>query len=694
MSRVAGPRERTPDRAATSDENLTATARVDMPAARPSRVVIEAPYPSVDNGRFSAKRTLGDVVRVQADVFTEGHDHVAAAIRWRHEHDANWQEAPMTPLENDRFDASFVVDRLGTYWFTVGAWVDEFGTWLSTLRARVDARQDVRVDLLEGLQMLERSVARSALDDRRTVEQLMSDLSKGHLSALDDPKLPDLLHRLEPRTSFNQLSQPLPILVERTRSRFSSWYELFPRSTSTDPSRPGTLRDAIDRLPYIASMAFDVVYLPPVHPIGRTHRKGPNNTATRNSSDPGSPWAIGAAEGGHEAVHPELGTTEDFCRFVAATKQHGMEVALDLALQCSPDHPWVREHPTWFRQRPDGSIRTAENPPKRYEDIYPLDFESADWQELWLAVADVVETWIERGVKIFRVDNPHTKPFAFWEWLLATTRQNHPDVVFLSEAFTRPKVMHRLAKLGFSQSYTYFTWRYSAEELREYFTELRTGETAEYFRPNAWPNTPDILTEQLQHGTRGTFIARVVLAATLCANYGIYGPSYELVLREPRVGSEEYVDSEKYEVRWWDLDQQHSLRHIITALNRARRSHRALQSDTTLRFHPTDNPNLLCFSKTVEAPSSQGSDAPIVVVVNTDTYHPQVGHVDLDAAALGLPLDQPFDVTDLLGGGRYQWHAGRNYVELDALRQPAHLFAISPRVLPDAQAHFSAAGAR
>jgi starch synthase (maltosyl-transferring) len=364
-------------------------------------------------------------------------------------------------------------------------------------------------------------------------------------------------------------------------------------------------------------------------------------------------------------------------------------------LQCSPDHPWVREHPTWFRQRPDGSIRTAENPPKRYEDIYPLDFESADWQDLWLAVADVVETWIERGVKIFRVDNPHTKPFAFWEWLLADTRQSHPDVVFLSEAFTRPKVMHRLAKLGFSQSYTYFTWRYSADELREYFTELRTGETPEYFRPNAWPNTPDILTEQLQHGTRGTFIARVVLAATLCANYGIYGPSYELVLREPRPGSEEYVDSEKYEVRWWDLDQQHSLRHIITALNRARRSHRALQGDTTLRFHPTDNPNLLCFSKTVEAlTSTQGSDAPVVVVVNTDTYHPQVGHVDLDVTALGLPVDETFDAIDLLGGGRYQWSAGRNYVELDALRQPAHVFALSPRVRSSAKTDLSSAGAR
>jgi starch synthase (maltosyl-transferring) len=365
-------------------------------------------------------------------------------------------------------------------------------------------------------------------------------------------------------------------------------------------------------------------------------------------------------------------------------------------LLCSPDHPWVREHPTWFRRRADGSIRTAENPPKRYEDIYPIDFETVDWQELWLAIADLVETWIERGVTIFRVDNPHTKPFAFWEWLLATTRQNHPEVLFLSEAFTRPKVMHRLAKLGFSQSYTYFTWRYSAAELREYFTELRSDETPEYFRPNAWPNTPDILTEQLQHGTRGTFIARVVLASTLCASYGIYGPAYELGVREPRVGSEEYLDNEKYEVRWWDLDQPHSLRHVITALNQARRSHRALQTDTTLRFHPTDNPQLLCYSKTVDdaVPTGIGADAPIVVVVNTDTWHPQAGHVDLDVAALGLPTDQPFDVTDVLGGGRYTWHPGRNYVELDSLRQPAHVFAVAPRTPRDHASQLAPAGAR
>jgi starch synthase (maltosyl-transferring) len=698
MSRVAAARERTspgPEAEPTPDENMTAT-QLDMPVGRPSRTVIESPYPTVDAGRFPAKRALGDVVCVRADVFTEGHDRVAAAVRWRHDLEAQWHETMMTPLVNDRFEAKFVADRLGTYWYTIGAWVDEFATWLSAVRLRIDAHQDVRIDLLEGVQLLERSLGRTTTDDRRLAERLIDDLSHGRLAAIDDPSLPDLLQRLDRRASFAQLERALPVLVERERGRFSSWYELFPRSTSTDPSRPGTLADAIDRLPYVASMGFDVVYLPPVHPIGRSHRKGRNNATVATADDVGSPWAIGAAEGGHEAIHPALGTLDDFRQFVVAAEQLGMEVALDLALQCSPDHPWVHEHPTWFKHRPDGSIRTAENPPKRYEDIYPLDFDSADWQELWLTIADLVETWIERGIKIFRVDNPHTKPFAFWEWLLATTRQNHPDVIFLSEAFTRPKVMHRLAKLGFSQSYTYFAWRHSAAELREYFTELRIGETPEYFRPNAWPNTPDILTEQLQHGTRGTFIARVVLASMLCANYGIYGPVYELALREPRAGSEEYLDNEKYEVRWWDLDQQHSLRHVITALNRARNTHRALQTDTTLRFHPTDNPQLLCFSKTAEGGAAEDEfDPPIVVVVNTDTWHPQMGHVDLDVAALGLATDEPFVATDILGGGRYTWHPGRNYVELDSLRQPAHVFALTPRARADSiDPHSLAAGAR
>jgi starch synthase (maltosyl-transferring) len=440
------------------------------------------------------------------------------------------------------------------------------------------------------------------------------------------------------------------------------------------PGRHGTFRDVIARLPYVAGMGFDVLYLPPIHPIGRTHRKGPNNTVVCGADDVGSPWAIGSSEGGHTAIHPLLGSFRDFRRLVAAAREHGLEIALDIAFQCSPDHPWVRRHPDWFRKRPDGTIQYAENPPKKYQDIYPLDFASPDWPGLWAACRDVIRFWIGEGVRIFRVDNPHTKPFDFWEWLIREIRRKHPDVLFLSEAFTRPKVMHRLAKLGFTQSYTYFAWRNGAWELREYLTELTRTEAAEFFRPSFWPNTPDILTEIHQTGGRPAFAARFVLAATLASAYGIYGPAFELGENRPLVpGKEEYLDSEKYQIRHWDLDRPGSLRDLIARVNRIRREHPALQRNDGLLFFTADNEQLLCYAKRTD----DRSDV-ILVVVNLDPHRVQAGWVTLDPGAIGVAPEAPFEVHDLLTGARYPWRGPRNYVELDPRDRPAHVFHVRP----------------
>jgi starch synthase (maltosyl-transferring) len=471
------------------------------------------------------------------------------------------------------------------------------------------------------------------------------------------------------------------VVVDRPLARCSAWYELFPRSASPDPARPGTLADVQSQLPRIAAMGFDVLYLPPIHPVGRTMRKGPNNAPTAGPDDPGSPWAIGAAEGGHDAVHPELGTLADVTSLAAAAREHGIELALDLALQCAPDHPWVREHPTWFRWRPDGTVQFAENPPKKYQDIYPLEFESEDWLEMFQAVEDVVRGWIAAGVTVFRVDNPHTKPFALWEWLIARIRDDHPEVLWLAEAFTRPKVMHRLAKLGFTQSYTYFAWRSSTWELREYFTELSADDSREYFRPNCWPNTPDILTEELQHGGRPAFVSRLVLASMLAANYGIYGPAFELAegrAREP--GSEEYLDSEKYQVRRWDLAAPDSLEPLITRVNQIRRAHPALRHDWSLRFHSSDNDQLLVWSKTaegVDATGVAGERDVVLCVASVDPNRVQSGWIHLDLDVLGLP-GGPFEVHDLLGGATYRWDGPHNFVSLDPWGSPAHVFQVQP----------------
>ncbi len=649
-----------------------------MSAARrrgsvPGRVIIEHVAPVVDAGRFPVKRVSGEDVVVTADVFTDGKDTVAARLLQRPP-GGRWSAVPLQPQGNDHWMASFTVDRLGLHRFTVEAWIDPFRSWLVGALAKIDAGQDVAVDLQIGAALVEEAIGRASARAGERLRSVAAPLLAGDAAAF--PAVAEavaaLMDPLADRTD-GTVHPECTVLVERERARFSTWYELFPRSAGTRPGRHGTFADVAARLPALAELGFDVVYLPPIHPIGVTGRKGRDNALTARADDPGSPWAIGSSEGGHTAIHPALGTPADFRALVAEAQGHGMEIALDIAFQCSPDHPWVTEHPEWFRHRPDGTIQFAENPPKRYEDIYPIDFDTADREGLWDALKGVFDHWIGEGVRIFRVDNPHTKPFAFWEWVLAELRAEHPDVLFLAEAFTRPRVLERLAKLGFSQSYNYFAWRNEAWELREYLTELTQTEVKEYLRPNLWPNTPDILTEYLQTGGRGAFAARAVLAATLGASYGVYGPAFELGEHVPRhTGSEEYLHSEKYEVRHWELDRPDSLAPLLGRLNVLRRAHPALQTNRTLRFHDVDGDALLCYSKRTD----DGADV-VLVVVNCDPHHRHAGVVHLDLAELGVD-GASFEVHDRLGDARYTWHGPDNYVELDPAVVPAHVFTLHP----------------
>jgi starch synthase (maltosyl-transferring) len=657
----------------------TATSHVEppIPGGR-VRVVLEHVSPQVDGGRFPVKRVTGELVQVRADAFSDGHDVVACSLLHRHEDDSAWQELPMAALGNDVYAAEFRVARLGRHLYTVQAWLDRFGSWRRDLAKRIDAGQEIGVDLEIGRRLVEAAAARATGEDQRalrTATAQLADPRDGGADALAEP-LEALMRRVAERSFAVELPEPLTVAVDRVRAGFSAWYELFPRSASDTLARHGTFADVEARLPYVASMGFDVLYLPPIHPIGRAHRKGPNNAEESNPGDLGSPWAIGAAEGGHTAIHPALGTLADLERLIAAAASHDIEIALDLAFQCAPDHPWVTEHPEWFRHRPDGSIQYAENPPKRYQDIYPLEFECEEWPALWDALLEVVRFWVGRGVRIFRVDNPHTKPLVFWEWLISEVQAEHPETIFLAEAFTRPKVMNRLAKAGFTQSYTYFTWRNTADELRAYVTQLTTGEEREFFRPNFWPNTPDILPEHLQIGGRPAFVSRLVLAATLSSNYGIYGPAFEIgEHRALRQGSEEYLDSEKYEQRAWDLDDPDSLRPLIALVNRARRDNPALQRTNGIRFLETGNPALLAYLKVDES-----GDNIVVCVVTLDPNHTQTAWLDLPLAELGLEEGRAFQVHDLLGGARYVWYGARNYVELDPYVVPAHIFRVRRRV--------------
>ncbi|HTJ50333.1 MAG TPA: alpha-1,4-glucan--maltose-1-phosphate maltosyltransferase [Cyclobacteriaceae bacterium] len=635
-----------------------------------SRVIIENVQPEIDGGLYPAKRTIGDRVDVTADIFSDGHDHVRARILYKHASSASWKSIEMKSEGNDIWVASFYATEKGRYIFTVAAWIDHFETWYDGFKKKAAAKVDVHLELLEGAVML-RKLSGGKKTDLISLASLFENASAyaESIQRVVHPDFEKVVHE-NPFVEFETVyEKELEVAVEHIKANFSTWYELFPRSASFD-GKHGNFHDVIKLLPRVAAMGFDVLYLPPIHPIGKLNRKGKNNSVKAEPGEPGSPWAIGSDEGGHKAVHHELGTLGDYKRLIAEAKKHDIDIALDLAFQCAPDHPYVKEHPEWFKQRPDGSIQYAENPPKKYQDIYPFNFECDDWEGLWEELKSVVFFWIDQGVKIFRVDNPHTKPIPFWQWIIEEVNKNYEDIMFLSEAFTRPKIMASLGKIGFTQSYTYFTWRVNKAELIEYMTELVKGPSRNYFRPNFWPNTPDILPFHLQHQGEHIFIIRLALAATLSSNYGIYGPPYEFYDNTPMEGKEEYFNSEKYEVKHHDWKKTNRMTDIISILNKARKEHPALQSIWNIKFCTIENSNLLAFIKATDDKSSI-----ILVVVTLDPHTRQSGYVQLPKDVLGIS-NINIKLHDIMTDDHYTWTQEWNFVELDPFKMPFHLFKI------------------
>ncbi|HEX9822194.1 MAG TPA: alpha-1,4-glucan--maltose-1-phosphate maltosyltransferase, partial [Methylomirabilota bacterium] len=639
-------------------------------------IVIENVAPAVDGGRYPIKREVGDTVEVEADVFKEGHDVLVAFVKYRRADQPAWRETPMRFVDNDRWAGAFAVEDNARYLYTIEALADPFRSWLADLAKRVAAEQDVASELREGAALVRAAAGRATGRDATALTGWARRIERARtqpeaVAAAGDAALAALMDRHLDRADATWAEREYEVVVDRERARCAAWYEFFPRSGVA--GRHGTLRDAEAQLERAAAMGFDVVYLPPIHPIGRAHRKGANNALTAGPGEPGSPWAIGGPEGGHDAVHPDLGTLADFDRFVARARALNLEVALDFAIQASPDHPWVGEHPEWFFHRPDGTIKYAENPPKKYQDVYPLNFYGEDPWAAWQEMKRIVEFWIGHGVTHFRVDNPHTKPVRFWEWLIREVQSVHPGIVFLAEAFTRPTMMKALAKAGFTQSYTYFTWRNDRPELEAYLREITSPPVAEYFRGNLWPNTPDILHETLQRGGPPAFKLRLVLAATLSSLYGIYS-GYELGENLPFApGSEEYLHSEKYELKVRDWDAPGNLVDFITRVNRIRRQHRALQLYRNLTFHGADDPQVLWYAKT-----TPGRDDVVFVAVNLDPFTPHATMVDVPIAELGIAPDQPYGMHELLSDTTYDWRGPRGYVELDPHRDPAQIFALRP----------------
>jgi starch synthase (maltosyl-transferring) len=647
------------------------------------RVVIENVRPEIGAGRFAIKRVVGERVVVEADIFADGHDILSAVLKFRAKENPEWTETPMEFMDNDRWRGEFAVTQLGYYFYTIEAWVDQFKSWRVDLQKKLEAGLDVSVEIQTGARLVEdaaqRATARDAENLLAWARELSADKSiTGSPIATRalDKDLTEMARRYLDRRFSTSYEKDLAVAVDPERARFSSWYEMFPRSFAPEAGKHGTFKDCEAQLPRVAKMGFDVLYLPPIHPIGKSFRKGKNNSVVCQPGEPGSPWAIGSSEGGHKSIHPELGTLEDFKNLIARAKEFKIEIALDIAFQCSPDHPYIREHPQWFRHRPDGSIQYAENPPKKYQDIVPFDFECADWRNLWLELKSIFDFWIEQGVNVFRVDNPHTKPFPFLEWCIGELKAKNPGLIFLSEAFTRPKPMYRLAELGFTQSYNYFAWRNSKDELESYFTELTQPPVAEFFHPNLWPNTPDILAQFLQSGGRSAFAIRLILAATLGASYGIYGPAFELCENAPREpGSEEYLNSEKYEIKRWDLSAPHSLENLIARVNQIRRENPALQSNRNLKFHRVDNDQLIAYSKSTD----DGSDI-VLTVVNLNPHSKHSGWLELPLEEFGLDAGKKFQMHDLLSDSRYVWKGEKNYVELNPETSPAHIFRLRRHV--------------
>jgi starch synthase (maltosyl-transferring) len=655
--------------------------RSELQAARAlprERVLIERVTPQLDGGRFAVKRVVGDTLVVGADVIKDGHDQLAARVSYRVPDGEAWQHAPMAyDFDSDRWSGEVVLGRLGRWTFTVEAWADPFATWCVDLEKRLAAGTDVAPELLEGVRLIEQAMRRARSGERPVLTRALALLRDADVAPEERargalaPALAATMAELVEHQHDVRAEPELAVVVDPPDARFAAWYEMFPRSQAAVAGRHGTFADAERSLARIAALGFDTVYLPPIHPIGSTHRKGRDNSLTAGPDDPGSPWAIGGEAGGHTAVDPRLGTLADFERFVTSARALGIEVALDYALQCSPDHPWTREHPDWFFARPDGTIRYAENPPKKYQDIYPLDFWCTDREALWRACLEIVRFWMARGVRVFRVDNPHTKPLAFWEWLIAEIKAERPDAIFLAEAFTRPKRMQALAKLGFTQSYTYFTWRNTGHELTEYLTELTGTEIAEYFRGNLFTNTPDILHEYLQAGGRPAFRVRLVLAATLSPLYGIYS-GFELCENVAvRAGSEEYLHSEKYEIRMRDWQAPGNINADVETLNRIRRANPALQQHTNLSFHISENERILFYRRGL----ADGTND-LLIAVNLDPQHAQETMVHVPLEDLGIAPDAAFVVQDLLTDERYTWRGVRNYVRLDPAAHVAHVLRV------------------
>ncbi|HEY9599733.1 MAG TPA: alpha-1,4-glucan--maltose-1-phosphate maltosyltransferase, partial [Cyanophyceae cyanobacterium] len=661
-----------------------------LPSDGRRRVQIEGISPEIDGGRFPIKRTVGETVHVEVDMFCDSHDLICGVVLYRPETSQQWLESPLSPLVNDRWQGKFTVSEIGSYVYTVMGWVDHFKSWRRDITKKIDAGQDVSVDWLIGAEFIEQASERASSQDSVKLKDCATTIRSGQKEQADNQLLEKVLSEeltvlmdnypnRELATTYEKL---LKITVDREKARFSTWYELFPRSCGV-PGQHGTFSDCIARLPYIADMGFDVLYLPPIHPIGITFRKGKNNTTIAEPGDVGVPWGIGNPEGGHKTIHSKLGTLDDFRELVTKAQSYGIDIALDLAFQCSPDHPYAKENSQWFKHRPDGTIQHAENPPKKYQDIYPIEFETEDWQNLWEELKSVTLFWIEQGVRIFRVDNPHTKAFPFWEWMIGEVKKTYPETIFLAEAFTRPKLMYRLAKMGYTQSYTYFTWRNTKAELTQYLEELTQTQVHEFFRPNFWPNTPDILPEFLQLGGRPAFIIRLILAATLAANYGIYGPAFELGENRPiREGSEEYLDSEKYQIRAWDLDHPDSIKDIIARVNHIRHQHPALQCNNSLKFHPIDNEEIICYSKQIDAEDTDSglkSDL-LVMVVNLNPYHIQSGRICLPLESFGLKPNQPYQLHDLLNDTQYSARGEYFHVELNPQINPAHIFCVKQHI--------------
>lgn len=640
-----------------------------------ARAIIDSIGPQIDGGRFAVKRVVGDALEVWADVLIDGHDKLNAALLFRSKRSKSWREAPMQQQGGGRWKGAFVPEKVGPYEYAIKAWVDHYSSWNYDTRRKIEAWQRVNVELLIGAGYLEEVAGRASkkekeqllkwagmLRDEQHYEQAISLVLEGSF-------LPAFLKY--PSQENATISPPLPLYVDREKAAYSAWYELFPRSTALKAGQHGTFKDTIRLLPRLQDLGMDVLYLPPIHPIGIQHRKGKNNNTTALPDEPGCPWAIGGEGGGHKAILKELGTLSDFQLLVKEAQAHGIEVAMDYALQCSPDHPYVKEHPDWFKWRPDGTVQYAENPPKKYQDVLPLNFETDDWQAMWVELKSILEYWIAQGVKIFRVDNPHTKSFQFWEWCIAEIQQKNPEVLFLAEAFTAPQLMKYLAKAGFSQSYTYYSWRNTKHELVEYLEELSKTEMADYFRPNFWPNTPDINPVPLQGAKDALFLTRLFMAATLSSNYGFYGPVYEYMISEPMPGKEEYIDSEKYEVRLWDWSKTNKLTELIRRVNKARKDNPALQRTNNIQFCHVDNEQLLAYLKT----NADRSNC-ILAVVNLDPSNSQSGMVELPMHWIGLSPDSHYQVYDLITGARYNWRGAWNFVELNPDFLPMHLLRI------------------